>query len=105
MLPWLGETSALFTLVAAQRTLKASPLLPQPTAGGAAVHGAGPGPPDPGTPTWPSVPQQGRGHSHHQGTGEVLGSNKEGGFLQARSASLRGEFVLTLAEDEQADWK
>lgn len=55
MLPWLRETSALLTLVAAQRTLKASPLLPQPTAGGAAMHGAGPGPPDPGTPTWPSV--------------------------------------------------
>lgn len=35
----------------------------------------------------------------------MLGSSKEGGFLQARSASLRGEFVLTLAEDEQADWK
>lgn len=104
-LPWLRETSALFTLVAAQRPLKASPLLPQPTAGGAAAHGAGPGPPDPGTPTWPLVIQQSRGHLNHQGTGEVLGSSKEGGFFQARSASLRGKFMLTLAEDEQADWK
>lgn len=105
MLPWLGETSALFTLVAAQRPLKASPLPPQPTVGGAAVHGAGPAPPDPSTPTWPLVIQQGRGHSHHQGMAEVLGSSKEGGFLKARSASLRGEFVLSLAEDDQADWK
>lgn len=54
----------------------------------------------PSTPTWPLVIQQGRGHSHHQGTGKVLGSNMEGGFLQARSAILRGEFMLTLAEDE-----
>lgn len=105
MLPWLGETSALFTLGAAQRPLKASPLLPQPTAGGAACTGRALDLLTPSTPTWPLVIQQGRGHSHHQGTGEGLGGSKEGGFLQARSASLRGEFLLSLTEDDQNDWK
>lgn len=50
--PLAQETSALFTLLAAQRPLKASPLLPQPAAGGVAAHGAGAGAADPGTPTW-----------------------------------------------------